>query len=129
MLNVPLIAPLISLVVLAYLFNAGTPFHFFAYQLSDYLGDQDTDGLPRLALHTFPIRGPCTFKIFVKTLTGKTEVVWVDRFMTIDYVKDLIEIETGTPKDQMRLIFSGKCEKPWWLQHLALTLYPLYPTL
>lgn len=107
MLNVPLIAPPISLVALTYLFNAGSPFRFFAYQLGDYLGDQDTYGPPRLALHTLPIRGPCTMEIFVKTLTGGTITLLADRTMTINDVKALIKRVEGNPVAEMRLIFAG----------------------
>ena len=48
------------------------------------------------------------FIIFIKTLTGKTLVLYVAQKDTIAYVKFLVQIQEGIPPEEQRIIFAGK---------------------
>ena len=52
--------------------------------------------------------GPGMIQIFVRTLTGKTITLVVDRNDTIEPVKLMIQQRTGIPPHQQRLIFASK---------------------
>ena len=48
------------------------------------------------------------YQTFLKTLTGTTVTLSLEKNDSIDYVKSLIFMKIGLPKDQQRLIFAAK---------------------
>lgn len=89
--------------------HADISWYVFANQLSEYLGDLDTDGLPRLALQVFPIGDPYKINIYVQFLTTDApKAFWVNRGMTVHDLKESIKSVTTIPADRNRLIFAGK---------------------
>ena len=48
------------------------------------------------------------FPIFVKTLIGKTSVLYVHALESIESIKQKIALSEGVPIDQQRIIFAGK---------------------
>jgi ubiquitin len=51
---------------------------------------------------------PVGMQIFIKTLTGKTITLDVNRSTSVAAVKDMIHQKEGVPTDQQRLVFGGK---------------------
>ena len=48
-----------------------------------------------------------TFEVYIKYLTGKTTVCTVDRFKTVEELKDMIQEMENIPINRQRLIFTG----------------------
>ena len=48
------------------------------------------------------------FQVFIKTLTGKTIVLYLENSDTINYMKYLIQLKEGIYSGLQRLIFAGK---------------------
>ena len=61
-------------------------------------------GFPFLLLQVIPI----AVSIFVKTLTGKTVIVWCESSDTIYNIKLEVQLEEGIPLDYQRLVFAGR---------------------
>ena len=60
--------------------------------------------------HTFFISGVLVhnMKIFLKTLQGETIPLNVEPSDTIEALKSIVEVKTGVPPDQQKLIYAGK---------------------
>ena len=48
-----------------------------------------------------------TYQVFLKTLTGKTKTIYVEPLDTVEFFKNLIQLEEGIPVDEQRLVFAG----------------------
>jgi hypothetical protein len=48
------------------------------------------------------------YNVFVKTLTGNTHTVAVNKALTIAQLKQRVQDQTGIPPDQQRIVFAGR---------------------
>lgn len=83
-------------------------YNSFRLKEADIISDYSISNNDTILLVNIDYKAPTRYIIFLKTLTGKTEHIFVRSSFSIETVKTIIFGKTGIPNLQIRLIFGGK---------------------